>query len=403
MGHGDPRPLKEQTGFEIASVSKVFTALLFADMLQKGDVGLGDTVTRYLPAGITLPGRNGRSMTLADLATHTAGLPFMPDHLPEMDDPSARYTDSMVYDFLSRWVIRGDIGTTWEYSNVDYWLLGKALAARGGMEFEQLLQTRVFAPLKLNGTGIRLTPVQNASMAVGHNAVIQPAPRFADVPGYNLMSAAGGVSSTAADLLTFLGEVMGFEPSPLTKSMEWMLSVRRPAGGLEQALGWMVMGKGDDEIVFHDGGSFGYASALAWDPKARIGVVVLSNQVADVGDIARHLLRPDMPLGKPSAVKRTEIVVDAALLDSYVGTYAVEGEGDFIISRPGRLLAFEAPSDWGLPRLRLHAETRTEFFASELPLHVAFQPDAGGKVTGLLIYPPRGQKPMLAARKSPGH
>jgi hypothetical protein len=58
---------------------------------------------------------------------------------------------------------------------------------------------------------------------------------------------------------------------------------------------------------------------MAYDPKARVGVIVLTNQVGDVGDIARHLLRPDFPLAKPANTKHIETALDSKVLDSYVG------------------------------------------------------------------------------------
>jgi hypothetical protein len=68
-------------------------------------------------------------------------------------------------------------------------------------------------------------------------------------------------------------------------------------------------------------------------PKARVGVVVLTNQAGDVGDIARHLLRPDFPLAKPANTKHIEIALDSKVLDSYVGRYEAKGEGIFTIAR----------------------------------------------------------------------
>src|SRR5260221_4448407 len=96
-----------------------------------------------------------------------------------------------------------------------------------------------------------------------------------------------------------------------------MLKTRRPMPDLAetQALGWVVIGTGDDQLIVHDGGTWGYASSVAWDPKRRIGVVVLSNQVAAVDDIARHLLRPSFPLAKLAATKHVEISVDPQTLD----------------------------------------------------------------------------------------
>ena len=79
LNQRDPRPLNGDTVFEIGSISKVFTALLLADMVQKGEVALSDPVAKYLPSSTRIPERNGRAITLMDVATHTSGLPFMPD------------------------------------------------------------------------------------------------------------------------------------------------------------------------------------------------------------------------------------------------------------------------------------------------------------------------------------
>lgn len=94
-----------------------------------------------------------------------------------------------------------------------------------------------------------------------------------------VMMPAGGALSTVNDLLTFLSVAMGYEPSPLTRAMVAMLSTRRRASGGEQALGRMITGKGDDQLIVHDGGTFGFASSMVWDAKKRVGVVVLSNHV----------------------------------------------------------------------------------------------------------------------------
>ena len=139
---------------------------------------------------------------------------------------------------------------------------------------------------------------------------------------------------------------------------------------------------------------------MAWDPKKRVGVVVLSNQVASVDDIARHLLRPNFPLAKPANTKHTEIALDSAVLNTYAGRYKAKGEGIFTVTLKGGVLLIESPADWGLPKLRIRPESTRDFFASELPLRVTFNIDNDGRVNGLLIYPPRGQKAVPANRIS---
>jgi CubicO group peptidase (beta-lactamase class C family) len=402
LNQGDPRPLDGDTGFEIGSVTKVFTALLLAEMVRKGEVALADPVARYLPA-VKIPERNGRSITLLELATHTSGLPFMPDASPASDDSATtKYGAAQLYQFLATYELPRDRGAEWDYSNIGYWLLAQALTSRAAVDFESLLRTRVIAPLKLTNTAITPSPKMKANLAVGHDAALQPSPSLSTVLVYAEMSAAGGLVSTANDLLTLLAATMGYEPSPLAPAMATMLSTRRPMPrhGEAQALGWVVIGEGDDQLIVHDGGTWGYVSSVAWDPKQRVGVVVLSNQVAGVGDIARHLLRPNVPLKRPTATKRTEIALEAAVLDTYAGRYEAAGEGVFIIVREGAFLTIQLPASWGLPRLRLRAESLRDFFVAELPLRVTFQTGSDGRVNGLLVYPPRGQRAILANRTS---
>jgi CubicO group peptidase (beta-lactamase class C family) len=399
-GDPDRRPLNGDTVFEIASVTKVFTALLLADMTRTRQLRLTDPVTKYLPAGTQLPERNGRKITLIDLATHTAGLPFMPSNLPHILDPAgSSYSQADLYRFLAAQTLSRDIGSEWDYSNLDYWLLQEAIAARGRATFEQLLQKRVIVPLALHSTAITWSPELQSRAAVGHDAALQPAPRFASVPVFNLMPAAGGMVSTANDLLRFLSAAMGYEDSKLAASMAAQLQTRRPAGSNEQALGWLIMGTGDDAIVFHDGGSFGFSSSVAWQPQRRIGVVVLANQTTNVGDIARHMLQPSIPLEQPARARHTEITLDAATLDSYAGRYDMQNEGAVVIARENVLLTIELPASWGLPKLRLHAESQRDFFATELPLRVTFELDDAGRATGMQVHPPRGQRAIPAVRE----
>ena len=233
----------------------------------------------------------------------------------------------------------------------------------------------MIAPLGLQSTAITLTSQLHVRAATGHDAALQPAPPFASVPVFNLMPAAGGMASTANDLLRFLSVAMGYEDSKLAPSMAKLLQTRRPAGSAEQALGWLITGTGDDAIVYHDGGSFGHASSVAWQPQRRIGVVVLANQTTNVGDIARHLLQPSVPLEQPPRARHTEITLDAAVLDKYVGRYDMQEEGVVVIARDGTLLTIELPSSWGLPKLRLHAEGQRDFFATEVPLRATFEAD----------------------------
>jgi hypothetical protein len=124
----------------------------------------------------------------------------------------------------------------------------------------------------------------------------------------------------------------------------------------------------------------------------------LSNQVANVADIARHLLRPNFPLEKPTTTKRTEVALDPATFGTYVGNYGAAEDGVFEIGREGSSLTISSPAEWGLPKFRLHPENRKDFFVAELSMRVAFQFESDGSVRKMVVYPPRGQHAIPAVR-----
>jgi len=142
-------PLDADSVFEIGSITKVFTAILLADMADRGEVALDDPVAKFLPDGVRVPGRNGRRITLLDLTTQSSGLPRMPDNLRPKDptNPYADYTPEQMFEFLGRYELTRDIGAQYEYSNLGVGLLGQALARRAGTSYEALVKERILDPL----------------------------------------------------------------------------------------------------------------------------------------------------------------------------------------------------------------------------------------------------------------
>lgn len=292
LDEGDPRPLNGDTVFEIGSITKVFTSLLLSDMTLRGDLALDDPVGKYLPSAVAMPERGGQQITLIDLATHRSGLPRLPDNFFPKDpaNPYADYTVEQLYEFLNTYRLTRDIGARHQYSNLGGGLLGHVLAGRAGLDFETLVRQRITEPLGMKDTAIALSPDMSARLAVGHDARMNP------VKNWEIPTLAGAVAlrSTANDLLRFLAAELGLVGTKLKSAMAAQLSVRRPgaAASTEIALGWYVSEIQSHTVIRHNGITGGYRSFMAFDPQARVGVVVLSNAYTRTGpdDIGRHVL-----------------------------------------------------------------------------------------------------------------
>lgn len=382
MEKGDTRPLNGDTIFEIGSVTKVFTSLLLADMVQRGEVALDDPVTKYLPPVAKMPQRNGRSITLVDLATHTSGLPRLPTNMSLVpSNPYADYSVEQLYQFLSTYQLSRDIGSQYEYSNLGGGLLGHVLALRAGMTYEALVESRISTPLGMNRTRITLTPEMKARLAAGHDAALETVENW-DMP---TLAGAGALRSTADDLLAFVAANLGYTKSPLAPAMAAMLKVRRPTGqpGLEVALGWHIFTAGGKEIIWHNGGTGGYRSFIGFDPKARVGVVVLSNAKTEAGvdDIGRHLLDPSVPLLTPKEHK--QVAVDSKLFETYLGRYQLAPDFIITITREGDHFFEQAT---GQPKAEIFPESERDYFLKVVDAQITFVTDSNGRATELILH-----------------
>jgi Beta-lactamase class C and other penicillin binding proteins len=221
-----------------------------------------------------------------------------------------------------------------------------------------------------------------AHLAVGHNPALLP------VPGWDLptLAGAGAIRSTVNDMLKFVAANLGLNKSPLLVAMQMAHQSRHDTGtpDLEIGLNWHILKKFDTVIVWHNGGTGGYHSFIGFDPKARKGVVVLSNSTNDIDDIGRHLLVSQYPLAKVEAPKeRKAIKLEAKILDAYVGDYQLAPNFVITISREGDQFFAQAT---GQGKLELFAETETDFFFKVVDAQVTFVKGDKGQVTSLVLH-----------------
>src|SRR5215211_1681601 len=230
------------TIFEIGSITKVFTALLLADLAEHGIVGLDDPLASYLPSSVRVPTGGERQITLGDLASHAGGLPRDPKGtlgrwLGDRHNPYAGLSVQELYAGLARTRLRRRPGERVRYSNLRAGLLGQALAHAAGQPYEDLVRERICRPLDLADTIITPTGEQTARLATGYTRRGRPVPPF-QLPA---LAGAGALRSTATDLLRFLEANLDPAHSPLADQLERIQQPRvgRP-GRWGVGLGWSI-------------------------------------------------------------------------------------------------------------------------------------------------------------------
>lgn len=375
---GNDDPVDGDTIFEIGSVSKVFTALALADEAHRGELSLADPAAKYLPAGATMPQYRGKPVTLLDLATHTSGLPNMVPNVAatDLNNPNADMNQDQLLKSVAAYELTRDPGTAYQYSNAGYALLGLAVADVAHADFETVLKSRIFGPLKMTSTHFTPSLEEKDKYSAGYDSHLQPIPheRLPSLPG------SGGIRSTANDLLNFLAANIGVTPSPLAPAMADMVKTRRQTQypELKAAVGWHVATLHNVEMVWENGQTAGYRAFIGFVPKKRVGVVVLSNSANTIDDIGVHILDKDTPL-RPL---HREVEIKPAQLDNYLGRYEVNDNFALNITRDGNKLYVQGT---GQPRAELFFMGDDQFFLRVVNGTIVFQTDGSGRAHSLSL------------------
>jgi CubicO group peptidase (beta-lactamase class C family) len=301
LAHGradaaDDHPLDGDSIFDVGSLTKLFTALILADMVVRGEVVMSDPLARYLPPEAHVPDFAGKPIALLDLVTYSPGLPGWPSDMPPLspDKPFPDYSSNRLYKTLSATKLDAAPGTRYVYSNFGYGLLALALSRRAGMDFESLVVTRVCKPLGMESTRIALSPALEKRVAPGHGPKQERVTSWTLPPAF---AGAGAFRSTANDLLKFLAAAMGSSRTSLAPAFAAMLKIERPGDKPDTRVGagWFITTAHDDRLVWKDGGVLGYASFLGYSTANRKGVVVLINAMTGTVNLGKHLLDAEFP------------------------------------------------------------------------------------------------------------
>ena len=380
-GAENGRALAGDTVFEIGSITKVFTAFVLADAVQRGEMAFADPLAKFLPAEVQLHAFDGKAITLLDLVTYSSGLPNMPGNIviKDPENPYADYTTARLYEAVSAITPLYYPGSHYEYANLGFGLLGQILSLHAGRSYEELVVSRICGPLGLDDTRITLTPGMQARLAPGHDEAWQPVSNW-DLPA---VAGAGALRSTANDLLRFVDACSGRTQTPLTKAAASLLEVRRQTDTVNQyaAAGWFVRTQYGDELVWKDGDTGGYSAFAAYSTRAPRAALLLANTRAPFAtpEIGKHLVSSAFPL----PVLRRTVPLDPAELAAYAGRYAIRPQFVLTVRPSDGHLMVQATDQAELP---VFPESKTRFFYRAVDAQLTFELDPDGHASAVVLH-----------------
>ncbi len=274
----------EHAHYDIGSISKTFTALLAFKLVGEGKLDVRAAVNEYLPV-------KGRLPTIANLLSHTAGyghltpaeltLPNLMRHRYERRNPYERANEEIVLRCLRRRNRFRERGR-YSYSDFDYALLGMAVECAAGKPFCALLQDFIDVDLSLKGTFLLYNGGRNSCF------------RGKIIPDWNWSAdnpylAAGGITSCVQDMLNYVEIQLKSEQDFVLQAQSPCLEAAPSRERVRPCFGWLSYE--DSQLRWHAGGVGTHRSAVLFNRRRGIGIVVLTNAQGIRGANALYLAK----------------------------------------------------------------------------------------------------------------
>ena len=329
-------PATIDTRYPICSITKVFTATMYMQLVERNVIGLNDNVIKYIPEyKVKLFSPNSSPTTLLQLATHTSGLPRNSNADLNVTVASDRWLlnggkDSMKWFSTNKEILNSLQYMSIEYppyhylspndrhySNLGYTLLGIAIERASKIEYSKYLRDNIFKPLKLESTGFLNEPGIKPEIACGY-WYNDSTKTYVKTPYIDINAAIypGGMYSTAKDLSKFIS--FQFQTNSIVAQK--VLSYDRRAMMRFSKIAW----KPSYPLVIHEGAHLGYRCIVALYPDLNLGWVILTNahgiNFSKLNSQIRDIMAP--------VYRKTEI----GGLEKFVGTYKLsDGNGSLKI------------------------------------------------------------------------
>src|SRR5262245_24374146 len=277
------RPVTPKTPFIIGSLSKSFTALAIMQLVEEGKVELDAPVQRYLPWFRVAGESASKAITVRDLLNHTSGLSTKTGRTFQGNGDTSDAALEKTVRSLRSIALTAPAGTTYQYSTVNYAVLGLIVQTVSGRSYESYVQVKILDPLQMRGSFTSATEAEHHGLATGYHYWFGR-PKPADLPYNRGLVPAGYLISDAEDMSHYLIAQLtnGRYGSGSVISREGMDELHRPAAetpetGTSYGMGWFVGPINGIPAIHHQGETFNFHANAVLVPRSRTGVIVLMN------------------------------------------------------------------------------------------------------------------------------
>jgi CubicO group peptidase (beta-lactamase class C family) len=384
-------PLNENSVFELASVSKQFTAMAIMLLTEEGKINLDDPIAAYIPELSFYKG-----VTVRHLVHHTGGLPDYMDLMDTVFDKSTIATNKDIITLFAKHqpAILFEPNTKFQYSNTGYALLASIIEKASGLPFGGYLAKRIFKPLGMNNTLVysrRHQPLKLDDYAFGyvysedlHDYVLpDDVEETKMVVWLDGIVGDGCVNSTVHDLLKW-DRALYTNQLLSPKRMGEIFTGTTLADGTatEYGFGWFLGTIPEyGTIANHSGGWPGYSTFIERFMRDDKTIIVLQNHDGVVLPIkSLRAILYGKPLPTPKS--RQEITLQSAQLEKLVGVYGITDDVAVTVTQDKEQLYVQLTGQDAFP---IYAESETLFFLKVVDAQVEFVPDADGKISKVYL------------------
>ena len=428
------------TKFAIGSVTKSFTVTALASQATEGKLDWDAPVRRYLPDFQMFDPVVTERMTTRDLVTHRSGLPRH-----DLMWGGGTFTREQLYQRLRFLEPTKDFRAVWQYQNLMYLTAGYLSGTLDGKAWEDVVRTRVFAPLGMTTADISVNELtRSPDYSFGYAKL--PNDSVIRIPYRNLdaIGPAGAINASIAEMIKYVtmhlnqGKFEGKEVISGAAAREMQVpqmvipvSPAPTAGGTDlgheqYGMGFFIGSYRGRKMVHHGGNIDGFSAEVNFLPNDSIGVVVLTNLngtatrdfipfmvydrllgLAPIDWSGRFKAQVARGLARQDSIRNAEVASRVAntkpsrALTEFVGSYNHPGYGDLAIGLSGDKLTFNY-SSFSVDMSHVHYdvfETEPRSAAQPIRWKVQFLSDPAGKVSGIAVPLEPALKPIVFLRK----